>query len=112
MWTALTTALWLQALFALLTAFIHFYLFFILTIPFDHLVSKPDRSEDQRDISSEVDDDVQQEVNIRARCERPPFEEYIWVWWAWWGLRKGPVGHIYGLVTGSLSIGCVSDCIL
>lgn len=48
-------------------------------------------------------------MDIRARCERPPFEEYIWVWWAWWAMRRGPVGHIYGIVTGGLSLVCVSD---
>lgn len=77
LWTALTSIIWLQSLFSLSIAFLHFYLFFILSIPFDHLINRPnDEEEDKR----EEEDTVQREVDIRARCERPPFEEYIWVW--------------------------------
>jgi hypothetical protein len=104
LWVGLTSIIWLQALFLLSTAFLHFYLFFILHIPFDHLTSNKEEEEEGR----ERVEGIQREVDIRARCERPPFEEYIWVWWAWWAMRRGPVGHIYGIVTGSLSIVCVS----
>jgi hypothetical protein len=105
LWVGLTSIIWLQALFLLSTAFLHFYLFFILHIPFDHLTSNKEEEEEE---GRERVEGIQREVDIRARCERPPFEEYIWVWWAWWAMRRGPVGHIYGIVTGSLSIVCVS----
>jgi hypothetical protein len=106
LWVGLTSIIWLQALFLLSTAFLHFYLFFILHIPFDHLTSNKEEEEEEE--GRERVEGIQREVDIRARCERPPFEEYIWVWWSWWAMRRGPVGHIYGIVTGSLSIVCVS----
>lgn len=104
---------WLQALFALSAAFLHFYLFFILSTPFTHLVdrstpARPSSQDGPADKEVAEEDKVQKEVDIRARCERPPFEEYIWVWWAWWGFRRGPVGHGYAAVVGFLSLGAVS----
>lgn len=126
LWVALTTVTWFQALFALSASFLHFYLFFILHIPFSHLVdSRPtlDAHRNSSPISQDgtdrhrheassyevtEEDQVQKEVDIRARCERPPFEEYVWVWWAWWAFRRGPVAHIYALVVGSLSLATVS----
>lgn len=113
----MASVLCLQALFTVSTAFLHFYLFYILHIPFNHLLGTPSRREDEHEQDqdrgtgqNERDDIVQREVDIRARCERPPFEEYIWLWWAWWAFRKGPVGHIYGFVTGGLAVICVSTC--
>lgn len=101
--------MWLQALFLLTTSFLHFYLFFILSISFDHLVNITTDNEDgDEQEGREKEDQVQREVDIRARCERPPFEEYIWVWWSWWAFRRGPIGHLYGVVTGSLAVVCVS----
>jgi predicted membrane metal-binding protein len=114
LWTALASILCLQALFTLSTAFLHFYLFYILGIPFNHLVtpnrSNSDHHEDLEHEEKDADreDLVQKEVDIRARCERPPFEEYIWLWWAWWAFRRGPVRHVYGFVTGGLGLVAVS----
>jgi hypothetical protein len=116
LWTALASILCLQALFTLSTAFLHYYLFYILHIPFNHLLDPSPHLRDDHENVDEGDDKqdiVQKEVDIRARCERPPFEEYIWLWWAWWAFRRGPVGHIYGMVTGGLFVVCVSDyCML
>lgn len=100
---------WFQALFALSSAFLHFYLFFILSIPFSHLVDRTSSTRPDLQAEGEAEEDVvQKEVDIRARCERPPFEEYIWVWWAWWGFRRGPIGHAYAMVVGVLSVASVS----
>lgn len=107
LWIALTTMLWFQALFALSAAFIHFYLFYILTIPFDHLVQLSPSS-DESEQEDKEEDQVQKEVDIRARCERAPFEEYIWVWWAWWALRRSPVAHIYATLVGGMALASVS----
>jgi len=107
LWTALTSIIWLQALFLLTTSFLHFYLFFILSIPFDHLVNTTLDNEHEEE-GREKEDQVQREVDIRAQCERPPFEEYIWVWWSWWAFRRGPLAHLYGVVTGLLAVVCVS----
>lgn len=123
LWVALTTMTWFQALFTLSAAFLHFYLFFILHIPFSHLVdTRQTRTTDGSSLRGsdsthdhqhnqggpeQDEDQVQKEVDIRARCERAPFEEYIWVWWAWWAFRRSPVTHIYALTVGSLSLATV-----
>lgn len=53
-------------------------------------------------------DSVQVEVDIQVRCERIPGESYVWVWWAWWGHRRGPVGEVYVLILGLTALCGVS----
>ncbi|KAK4685565.1 hypothetical protein P7C73_g4580, partial [Tremellales sp. Uapishka_1] len=79
---------WLLAIYSLVTAFLHFYLFFALSIPYDHLSTTA---------SSDL---VVAEVDLRVKAERPPYEGYAWVWWAWWAHRRSPVGGIYALLAG------------
>ncbi|KIR98175.1 hypothetical protein L804_04637 [Cryptococcus deuterogattii 2001/935-1] len=92
---ALTTLTWLLASFQIVTAFLHFYLFFALSFPLSHLVSFPATRQPR------------EEVDMRVKCERPPYEECLWVWWAWWGHRRAPVGWILGLLVGGLSLATV-----
>ncbi|KAK8845400.1 hypothetical protein IAR55_006113 [Kwoniella newhampshirensis] len=117
--TALTTITWLLVLFQLITAFLHWYLFFALSLPFTHLVdstittTNEDRAEDEAgknkaDIKRmkevKVRAELVAEVGLRVQCERPPYEGYQWVWWAWWAHRRGPVGPIFALTIGLLSL--------
>lgn len=92
---ALTAITWLLATFQVVTAFLHFYLFFALSFPLSHLVPFPATRQPR------------EEVDMRVKCERPPYEEYLWVWWAWWGHRRSPVGWIFGLLVGGLSLATV-----
>ena len=119
LYNALTATTWLLAMYTVITAFFHFYLFFALSIPFSHLVDEtaplprdkshpgdPDEK-DEFELKRMGKDAVQVEVDIRAKCERPPFESYIWVWWAWWGHRRSPVGAIFSLVQGVMALSSV-----
>ncbi|WVQ94052.1 hypothetical protein IAU59_001130 [Kwoniella sp. CBS 9459] len=126
--TALTVLCWLQAAFQTVTAFLHFYLFFALSIPFSHLINattglSPDQpklnggvntatardreksSSPNQDQQEQQRDPVMVEVEMRVKCQRVPYEGYEWVWWAWWAHRRGPVGPLFGLLTGALAIG-------
>ncbi|ORY25171.1 hypothetical protein BCR39DRAFT_561202 [Naematelia encephala] len=89
---------WFLALHTLLTAFLHFYILFALSIPFDHFVSLPS-----------IEAQVQAEVDLRVRCER--FADldvdgqggngnmgYVWAWWAWWAFRRGPVACVHSFL--------------
>lgn len=89
--TALTTLLWLLSCFQLVTAFLHSVLFFGVSIPLDHLVVASQTASARDDPVDDVGektpehkskyqdeglDPVQVEVDLRARCERPPYESY------------------------------------
>ncbi|WVF66437.1 hypothetical protein IAT40_001177 [Kwoniella sp. CBS 6097] len=129
--TALTVLCWLLAAFQTITAFLHFYLFFALSIPFSHLITsstsgpnsdnsssrikeKPssktrpaledDPSTAVKEEEEEAKDPVELEVEMRVKCQRVPYEGYEWVWWAWWAHRRGPVGPLFGLLTGALGV--------
>jgi hypothetical protein len=121
--TALTTLLWLLSSFQLVTAFLHSVLFFGVSIPLNHLVvaSQPTsaRADPVDDVGEETLekkskyqeeglDPVQLEVDLRARCERPPYESYHWVWWAWWAQRRGPLGEAFAAVTAITGLCTVS----
>jgi hypothetical protein len=103
-------------------------LFFGLSLPFDHLVtssvplhrrrnSKDEKaalhhSDGLEDGTNEGEtrlDEVQMEVDLRVRCERPPFESYGWVWWAWWAHRRGPVGEVFATAVAFVGLCAVSD---
>ncbi|WWC58023.1 uncharacterized protein I303_100558 [Kwoniella dejecticola CBS 10117] len=43
------------------------------------------------------------EVDLRVKCQRFPYESYLWVWWAWWGHRRAPIQSIFGVLVGILS---------
>ncbi|RXK39138.1 hypothetical protein M231_03643 [Tremella mesenterica] len=111
MTTALASFTWLLAIYHLVTAFLHFYLFFALSIPFSHLIDTTDpipSSTDEKQGEKFDDplpvDPIQAEVDVRARFERLPFEGYLWVWWAWFGHRRSPIGHVYSTLVGILSL--------
>ena len=104
LFTALCALAWLTALYSIIQAFLHFYLFFSLNLPFTHLLDQgallapngaPGKTTEQA------------EVDIRVRCEKPPFESMEWVWWAWWAHRRSPVGHIFAVLTGVLALASV-----
>ncbi|WVQ80424.1 hypothetical protein IAT38_002529 [Cryptococcus sp. DSM 104549] len=99
--TALTAFTWLLASFQIITAILHFSLFFALSIPFSHLVDLPPSSEDE----TAQEREARVEVDLRVKCERPPYEGYAWVWWAWWAHRRGPVAAVFGVVSGAVSLG-------
>ena len=58
--------------------------------------------------AKESKEQVQVEVDIRVKCERPPYETYAWVWWAWWAHRRSPVGVVFALVQGVFAFSSVS----
>ncbi|KAL7424029.1 hypothetical protein Q5752_001614 [Cryptotrichosporon argae] len=84
-------------------AMLHFYLFFALSVPLDHLV--------QRAVQFGPDDLIAREVNIRARCSAPPYAQYEWVWWAWWAHRRSPLAPIITIVSGMTSLILLVLCI-
>ncbi|WVR09769.1 hypothetical protein IAU60_006845 [Kwoniella sp. DSM 27419] len=91
--TALTTLTWILASIQTVTAFLHFYLLFALSLPLSYLVQ-----------AEQDTDPLVREVNIRVKCMRAPYEGYEWVWWAWWGHRRGPLVHLVGMLVGVLSV--------
>ncbi|WVW81693.1 hypothetical protein I302_103688 [Kwoniella bestiolae CBS 10118] len=133
--TALTALTWLLATYQTISAFLHFYLFFALSVPFNHLVeitlppipsgpsgankgpanstekARPPLSRSTSSSSSSNgtgQDPVIAEVDLRVRCERFPYESYLWVWWAWWGHRRSPLEHVFGNLVGVLGIATFS----
>ncbi|WVQ64713.1 uncharacterized protein L199_002880 [Kwoniella botswanensis] len=124
--TALTVLTWLLATYQTVTGFLHFYLFFALSIPFNHLVgcSLPpnpsnnkieakDRTTNKKKKNSSTSsssscdsekDRIVTEVDLRVKCERFPYESYLWVWWAWWGHRRSPIGWGFANIVGVLGI--------
>ncbi|WWC66926.1 uncharacterized protein I206_100833 [Kwoniella pini CBS 10737] len=116
--TALTTLTWLLAIYQIVIPFLHFYLFFALSIPFNHLVEitqstsqawnhlspRKKESKSPSNNSSDANDHVIAEVDLRVKCERFPYESYLWVWWAWWAHRRSPVGHVFGCLVGLLGL--------
>lgn len=107
---ALTAFAWLLALFNLILAFFHFYLFFALSLPLTHLVDTANtlslsssKGEGTIRISA-----AQAEVDIRVKCERPPYEDYYWLWWAWWAHRRSPLQAVYVLLTVIMALASVS----
>ncbi|TYJ54251.1 hypothetical protein B9479_005096 [Cryptococcus floricola] len=104
--TSLTALTWLLAAYQIITAFLHFYLFFSLSIPFSHLVTIP------------KDEVAKAEVDLRVKLDRQndPWGEELremgesgnegggWVWWAWWAHRRSPLGCFFGFLVGSLSM--------
>ena len=110
---ALAAIVWLMAVYHLVSAFLHFYLFFALSIPYSHLVDvihplPPSGGSVEGEKEKEPVDEIQAEVDLRAKCDPLPLQGYVWVWWAWWAHRRSPVGHIYVLIVGVLSIAAVS----
>ncbi len=104
---ALICFAWLQTAFQLVTAALHCYLFYVLSLPYSHLAQAQGsriESEIGDEASKTVIDTVQAEVDLRVRCERPPFEGYLWVWWAWWAHRRSPLGGVYAVLVGVLAI--------
>ena len=106
---ALICFTWLLAAFQLVNAFLHFYLFFALSLPYSHLVDaqnsktlKPNGGREERPELAQI------EVDLRVRCERPPFESYLWVWWAWWAHRRSPLGPLYAAMMALLAVITVS----
>lgn len=99
--TALCVLAWLLAMYTLVTAFLHFYLFFALSLPYTHLL---DEALVPAPNGGKGKSQAQIEVDIRIRTERAPFEGYHWVWWAWWGHRRAPLGHLYAVLTSILSV--------
>ncbi|WWC85716.1 uncharacterized protein L201_000582 [Kwoniella dendrophila CBS 6074] len=118
--TALTVLIWLLSLYQIVKAFLHFYLFFALSIPFDHLVeircknylTKHDKPESrskqklkvEKQPNKDEDESVVAEVDIRVKCERFPYQNYQWVWWAWWGHNKSPLESVFANLVGILCI--------
>nr|ODN86635.1 hypothetical protein L203_03882 [Cryptococcus depauperatus CBS 7841] len=101
--TTLTCLTWLLASFQTISAFLHFYLFFALSIPFNHLIATP------------ADERVEKEVDLRVKAERGVYGEegeYTWVWWSWWGHWRGPVGWFFGLLVGSLSFAMLGAVVM
>ncbi|WVQ76378.1 hypothetical protein IAR50_006043 [Cryptococcus sp. DSM 104548] len=105
--TALTALTWILAAYQISTAFLHFYLFFSLSIPFSHFVIIP---------KNEV---AKAEVDLRIKLDRQndPWGEELremgeegheggggWVWWAWWAHMRSPLGCLFGLLVGALSM--------
>ncbi|WWD22346.1 hypothetical protein CI109_106837 [Kwoniella shandongensis] len=101
--TSLLALTWLLATFQIVTAFLHFYLFFALSIPYSHLTTTNDENQNE-DKDERTNAKIVAEVNLRVQCERQPYDGYLWVWWAWWAHRRGPVGVIFALLAGSFSI--------
>jgi len=104
--TALCALSWLSALYALTAAFLHFFLFFALSLPFTHLL---DEAVLLAPNGGPGKDAAQAEVDIRVRTERPPYEAYHWVWWGWYGHRRAPVGHLYSVFVTVLALSSVSS---
>ncbi|WWC97157.1 hypothetical protein V866_004036 [Kwoniella sp. B9012] len=118
--TALTVLTWLLATYQIVTGFLHFYLFFALSIPFNHLVEcnlppyPPDNKNKEKDKKNSSTssasncglekDPIVAEVDLRVKCERFPYESYLWVWWAWWGHRRSPIGWGFANIVGVLGI--------
>ncbi|KAK6905109.1 hypothetical protein I204_07903 [Kwoniella mangroviensis CBS 8886] len=122
--TALTVLTWLLAFYQIVTGFLHFYLFFALSIPFNHLVEcnlppcppinknkdkskkkkKNEKSTGFGSNSGMEKDPIVAEVDLRVKCERFPYEGYLWVWWAWWGHRRSPIGWGFANILGVLGI--------
>jgi len=95
----------LLAAFQFVTAFLHFYLFFALSVPYTYLVDAQNvRNLKPNGAKEEKVDSAQVEVDLRVRCERPPFESYLWVWWAWWAHRRSPLGAFYAALVILLAI--------
>lgn len=107
--TALCVLVWLLAMYTVVTAFLHFHLFFALSLPFTHLM---DEALIPAPNGGKGKSQAQIEVDIRVRTERPPYEGYHWVWWAWWGHRRAPLGHAYAVLTSVLSISTASGAVL
>lgn len=129
--TALTAIVWLLATFNLATLALRSILFFGLSLPQSHITDAvyptregrekakkiPGEMLSQRSYDAEEGDDgplfgieeVQAEVDMRVRCERPPFESWEWVWWAWWAHKRGPVGHVFASFAGLMSLVTVRE---
>lgn len=119
--TSLMTLLYLLAAFHLVVAFLHFFLFFGTSVPFDHLYTTDPLppltgfTAASRPIvrrggvtSRQI---LQKEVDMRIRCERDPYEAYYWVWWAWWAHRRSGLGELFALIVGLMGIGTVRPCL-
>lgn len=114
--TALTALTWLLSTYQLTSAFLHFFLLFGLSIPWDFFITSdplppltgfiPSTIRPRPQAAEIVSDEeaIQKEVDLRVRTERTPYEAYGWVWWAWWAHRRGPVGHIFALAVGLIGV--------
>jgi hypothetical protein len=118
---ALTALTWLLATYHLTSAFLHFFLLFGLSIPWNFFTTsdplppltgmpkETNKKIETQFMNLREDQVVQKEVDLRMRCERPPYEAYGWVWWAWWAHRRGPVGHAFGGLVGVVALCTVSN---
>ncbi|ORX33590.1 hypothetical protein BD324DRAFT_217041 [Kockovaella imperatae] len=100
LYSALAATTWLLAAYSLTACFLHFYLFFALSVPFSHLIdeSHPLDQSARLKVERKLLDEPQ------VMCERPPYEGYLWVWWAWWAHRKSPVGIVFSMAQGVMGM--------